>query len=145
MKENKRIQSAPLLVPVAPFKTITAVKRIKADHDQSISIILKYLAFNPAPGRNAPGGRPSIADSEGGGQQRAKRRYRPGTLALKEIRRYQKSTDLLIAKLPFSRVVREVAMSLSSTEAGDLRWQSSAIMALQEAAEAFLVHLFEDA
>ncbi|WWC61638.1 uncharacterized protein I303_104222 [Kwoniella dejecticola CBS 10117] len=101
--------------------------------------------FNPAPGRNAPGGRPSIADSEGGGQQRAKRRYRPGTLALKEIRRYQKSTDLLIAKLPFSRVVREVAMSLSSTEAGDLRWQSSAIMALQEAAEAFLVHLFEDA
>ncbi|WVF71668.1 hypothetical protein IAT40_006476 [Kwoniella sp. CBS 6097] len=74
-----------------------------------------------------------------------KRRYRPGTRALKEIRQYQKSTDLLIAKLPFSRVVREVAMSLSSVEAGDLRWQSSAIMALQEAAEAFLVHLFEDA
>ncbi|OCF36945.1 histone H3 [Kwoniella heveanensis BCC8398] len=74
-----------------------------------------------------------------------KRRYRPGTRALKEIRQYQKTTDLLIAKLPFSRVVREVAMSLSSVEAGDLRWQSSAIMALQEAAEAFLVHLFEDA
>ncbi|WRT66142.1 uncharacterized protein IL334_003095 [Kwoniella shivajii] len=102
--------------------------------------------FNPAPGRNAPGprSRPSAADTEGG-PTRAKRRYRPGTLALKEIRQYQKSTDLLIAKLPFSRVVREVALSSSSMEAGDLRWQSSAIMALQEAAEAFLVHLFEDA
>ncbi|EJT50010.1 hypothetical protein A1Q2_05015 [Trichosporon asahii var. asahii CBS 8904] len=73
-----------------------------------------------------------------------KRRYRPGTLALQEIRKYQKSTDLLIAKLPFSRVVREVALNLTSRRAGELRWQSSAILALQEATEAFLVHLFED-
>nr|XP_019010726.1 histone H3-like centromeric protein CSE4 [Kwoniella pini CBS 10737]OCF49507.1 histone H3-like centromeric protein CSE4 [Kwoniella pini CBS 10737] len=110
--------------------------------------------FNPAPGRNVPGGggggrggrRSSITNNENeSNQPRSKRRYRPGTRALMEIRQYQKSTDLLIAKLPFSRVVREVALSLSSTEAGDLRWQSSAIMALQEAAEAFLVHLFEDA
>ncbi|KAK6910335.1 hypothetical protein I203_104367 [Kwoniella mangroviensis CBS 8507] len=101
--------------------------------------------YNPAPGRSAPGyPRASMAESEGG-TPRAKRRYRPGTVALREIRQYQKSTDLLIAKLPFSRVVREVALDLSSNEAGDLRWQSSAIMALQEAAEAFLVHLFEDA
>ncbi|ODN79923.1 hypothetical protein L202_03810 [Cryptococcus amylolentus CBS 6039] len=76
---------------------------------------------------------------------RKKHRFRPGTVALREIRQYQKSTDLLIAKLPFSRVVREVAMDVASADATELRWQSSAIMALQEAAEAFLVHLFEDA
>ena len=41
--------------------------------------------------------------------QEKKRRYKPGTVALREIRRYQRSTDLLISKLPFARVVREVA------------------------------------
>ncbi|KAI9813747.1 MAG: centromeric DNA-binding histone H3-like protein cse4 [Pycnora praestabilis] len=72
-------------------------------------------------------------------------RYKPGTLALKEIRRYQKSTDLLLLKLPFSRLVREIALTLLPSSSGDsLRWQSQAIQALQEAAEAFLVHLFED-
>lgn len=72
-----------------------------------------------------------------------RKRYRPGTKALQEIRRYQKSTDLLLRKLPFSRVVREVAQQLYTGT--PLRWQVSAIMALQEASEAFLVHLFEDA
>lgn len=72
----------------------------------------------------------------------AKRRYRPGTRALMEIRRYQKNTDLLIPKLPFSRVIREVAQALGGTR--DLRFQTAAIMALQEASEAFLVTLFED-
>ncbi|KAF4688178.1 hypothetical protein FOZ60_003127 [Perkinsus olseni] len=67
-------------------------------------------------------------------------RYRPGTVALREIRRYQKSTDLLIRKLPFQRLVREVAQDFKT----DLRFQSSAVMALQEAAEAYLVGLFED-
>jgi histone H3 len=67
-------------------------------------------------------------------------RYRPGTVALREIRRYQKSTDLLIRKLPFQRLVREIAQDFKS----DLRFQSSAIMALQEASEAYLVGLFED-
>ncbi|KAK0242787.1 histone H3 [Armillaria gallica] len=67
-------------------------------------------------------------------------RYRPGTVALREIRRYQKSTDLLIRKLPFQRLVREIAQDFKT----DLRFQSSAVMALQEAAEAYLVSLFED-
>jgi histone H3-like centromeric protein A len=98
--------------------------------------------------------------------QARRRRYRPGTLALKEIRRYQANTDLLMAKLPFARLVRifhprplshqsqpplthsprqvrEVALQFQPT-AEELRWQSQAILALQEAAEAFLVHLFED-
>lgn len=87
-------------------------------------------------------------------------RYRPGTVALREIRRYQKvrfrsaaiccfdslltlmmqSTELLIRKLPFQRLVREIAQDFKT----DLRFQSSAVMALQESAEAYLVSLFED-
>ncbi|KAK0251455.1 centromeric DNA-binding histone H3-like protein cse4 [Friedmanniomyces endolithicus] len=73
-----------------------------------------------------------------------RQRYKPGTRALQEIRRYQKSTTLLMAKLPFSRLVRELTMNLAHVSAGVTRWQSQAIQALQEAAEAFLVHLFED-
>ena len=69
------------------------------------------------------------------------RRYRPGTVALREIRRYQKGTDLLLRKLPFQRLVREVAQDFKM----DLRFESLAIAALQEAAEAYLVRLFEDA
>ena len=69
------------------------------------------------------------------------RRWRPGTVALREIRRYQKSTELLIRKLPFQRLVREIAHEYRV----DLRFQSAAIYALQEASEAFLVGLFEDA
>ena len=67
-------------------------------------------------------------------------RYRPGTVALREIRRYQKSTELLIRKLPFQRLVREIAQDFKT----DLRFQSSAVVALQEASEAYLVGLFED-
>ena len=67
-------------------------------------------------------------------------RYRPGTVALREIRKYQKSTDLLIRKLPFQRLVREIAQDFKT----DLRFQQTAIMALQEASEAYLVGLFED-
>ena len=77
------------------------------------------------------------------------RRYRPGTVALREIRKYQKSTDLLIRKLPFQRLVREIAQAMgqdnpSYLSAGGYRFQSSAFVALQEAAEAYLVGLFED-
>lgn len=67
-------------------------------------------------------------------------RYRPGTVALREIRRYQKSTELLIRKLPFQRLVREIAQDFKT----DLRFQSSAVVALQEASESYLVGLFED-
>ena len=67
-------------------------------------------------------------------------RYRPGTVALREIRRFQKSTELLIRKVPFQRLVREGAQEFKS----DVRFQSHAILALQEASEAYLVGLFED-
>lgn len=67
-------------------------------------------------------------------------RFRPGTVALREIRKYQKSTELLIRKLPFQRLVREIAQDFKT----DLRFQASAIAALQEASEAYLTGLFED-
>jgi len=66
-------------------------------------------------------------------------RYRPGTVALREIHRYQKSTDLLIRKLPFQRLVREIAQDIKA----NLRFQSTAVLAIQEASEAYLVGLFE--
>ena len=85
----------------------------------------------------------------GSGGVRKKRRYRPGTVALREIRLYQKgkhATELLIRKLPFQRLVRELANDMVSMGKfpNGIRWQSNAVIALQEALEAYLVHLFED-
>lgn len=67
-------------------------------------------------------------------------RFRPGTVALREIRRFQKSTDLLIRTAPFQRVVKEVAQTFKT----DLRFQREALIALQEASEAYLVGLLSD-
>ena len=68
-------------------------------------------------------------------------RFRPGTVALREIKRYQKSTDLLIPRAPFQRIVREICHGLDH----DLRFQSQALVALQEATEGYLTGVFEDA
>ena len=87
----------------------------------------------------AQGGRKTLPASQQG--TRKPRRYRPGTVALCEIRRYQKSTELLIRKLPFQRLVREIAQDLGKMS---IRFQSGAIIALQEASEAYLVGLLED-
>jgi len=104
----------------------------------------------PAQVQNA--GRRSSGGRRGGGQggPGVRKRYRPGTVALREIRKYQKSTELLLRKLPFARIVREIAMDMTTdmnnyADGAGLRWQSSALLALQEATEAYLVHLFEDA
>ena len=75
------------------------------------------------------------------GRQVKPHRYRAGTVALKDIRHYQGSTALLIRKLPFQRLVREIAQDFKT----DLRFQSAVILCLQEAAEAYLVRLFDDA
>ena len=81
----------------------------------------------------------SSSSSSSGGPTR---RYRPGEKALREIRFYQKNTELLIRRLPFARLVREVQTYFFRKE---YRWQAEAMLALQEAAEAHLVGLFEDA
>jgi len=79
--------------------------------------------------------------------EKRKYRYRPGYRALKEIRKYQETTDLLIPKLPFARLVREITRDYwPAGPAGnkDFRYTVEALMALQTAAEAYLVGLFED-
>ena len=94
-------------------------------------------AHGPLPGQAKP------SQKRGAGQPAATKkphRYRPGTVALREIRRYKKSTELLIRRLPFQRLVREIAQDFK----GRLNFASGAILALQEAAEAYLIGLFED-
>ncbi|CAI6331750.1 unnamed protein product [Periconia digitata] len=92
-------------------------------------------------GRKTAGARVSIEHPPP--RQRG-RRHKSGTKALQEIRRYQKSTDLLLLKTPFQRLVREVTQNVTAVTGPD-RWQSQAVAALQEATEAFLVSLFHDA
>ena len=98
--------------------------------------------------RRATGGKPprshlatKVARKAYSGGVKKPHRYRPGTVALREIRKYQKNTDLLIRKLPFQRVVREICQY---TLKKDPKFQSTAMLALQEAAEAYLVGIFED-
>ena len=89
-----------------------------------------------------PGERQEGRDGgRGGYPRRSGARYRPGTVALKEIRKYQRSTELLIRKLPFARLVREIGNSLTREP---YRWTAEALLALQEAAEDVMVGLFED-
>jgi len=76
-----------------------------------------------------------------GSKAAIKRRYRPGTVSLRDIRNFQRSGELLSSKLPFQRLVREVAQGCTSAP----RIQASAVVSLQEAAEAYLVGLFQDA
>ena len=80
------------------------------------------------------------APAEGGMKDKAKRHYKPGTVALREIKKYQKAMNMLLPRAPFQRLVRSITMSLDP----DLRFQSQSLLALQEAAEAYVVSLFED-
>ena len=73
---------------------------------------------------------------------RKPRRFRPGTVALRQIRKYQTSTDHLIRRAPFQRLVREIAQDAENLT--NIRFQSTSLLALQEASEAYLVGLFED-
>jgi histone H3/H4 len=91
------------------------------------------------------GKRLSSAPASGGVKKT--HRFRPGTVALREIRKYQKGTDLVLRKLPFQRLVREISHDVTRNSGhfqDGIKFQSTALMALQEAAEAYMVGLFED-
>lgn len=75
-------------------------------------------------------------------QKFSNKRYKPSDAALQEIRKYQRSTELLISRIPFSRLIKEVTDQFT-TDTQPLRWQSMAILALQEASEAYLIGLLE--
>lgn len=104
---------------------------------------MKRPRKQPAPRR---GGKSLKAVKSLAAAEAAKRRrphkFRPGTVALREIRRYQKSTELLMPRLPFQRLVREIAQDYFTNQ--NFRFQSSAVGALHEATEAYIVGLFED-
>lgn len=94
--------------------------------------------FRPSPSTFSRG-----SPQSGVPQQTRRRRHRPGTRALQEIRKFQNSTDFLIPKLPFARVVRELTQRFWSREFA-FRYTVEALIALQTAAEAYIVGLFED-
>ena len=73
-------------------------------------------------------------------EKKRKNQFRPGHLALNEIRHYQKRVNLLICKLPFQHLAREITQQFSM----ELRFRLATITILQEASEAYLIHLFED-
>ncbi|XP_061998126.1 histone H3-like centromeric protein cnp1 [Rosa rugosa] len=112
----------------------------------------------PSPGPSGRPGRPRKSPTSPGSQrqgtprrnattgpeaqtQRKKRRNRPGTVALREIRHFQKSVKLVIPSAPFIRAVREITGTLSNDVT---RWTAEALQCIHEAAEDYLVHLFED-
>ena len=153
----------PGMLPPGPRKTIggqpkpstSAQQRLKPKKPSAQSVkeaqaeLKRILAEKREEKRNEAAAR----TAKKGGQKAPKGgvkkcyRYRPGTVALKQIRQYQKSTEHLIRKLPFQRLVREIACDsevIKSPLCGKVRFQSAAIMALQEATEAYLVGLFED-
>ena len=67
--------------------------------------------------------------------------WRPGMVALREIQKFQKNTDLLIRKAPFQRLVCKIALGFGKS---DLQMQSTAVLALQEAAKYFMVDVFSN-
>ena len=69
-----------------------------------------------------------------------KRAFKPGQLAIKEIKRLQEKTQVIIPRLPFQRLVRDICR----TRNPDTRFSSQALQALQEAAESYLTGMFED-
>ncbi|KAG7395905.1 hypothetical protein PHYBOEH_003069 [Phytophthora boehmeriae] len=156
--------ASPQAPPFAVTKRATAAAQPPAAPSSASS------AATPSPPPNVPARRPTVApvgrqaaihatptaprrkrkaappqrraSSPAGATQTVKRRRRPGEVALREIRLLQRSTNLLLRKLPFARVVREIQTEF--TGAG-YRWQAEALLALQEAAETYLIRTFEDA
>ena len=98
---------------------------------------LTWLTSHPAVARTGKAPRTQV---HVGQKKRKPQKYRPGTVALREIRRYQKSSELVIRRMPFQRLVREIAQVHNPY----VHFQSGAILALQESVEAYLVGLLED-
>jgi histone H3 len=108
--------------------------------------------YGKGPGGSKPGTHGAHRSKPGtaGGGVKKPHRYRPGTVALREIRKYQKRTDLLLRKGPFGRLARELADKIlrekgGTLKAGEVRFTQQALLAIQEATEAYLIGVMEDA
>jgi len=102
------------------------------------------VARKTAGGMSQKSAKKQIRQSIGTSGERPKPRKKPGQQALKEIRKYQASTDLLIPKLPFARLVKEISGNYRP-QSDPIRFTVAGLLTIQTAAEAFLVGLFEDA
>jgi histone H3 len=108
------------------FTLLTKIARVQAERRQQAA--------------NAPAQAAPRRQLGGVGGVKKPRQYRPGTVALREICHFQKTTELLIGKAPFQRIVRKIAQKIKK----EVRFQSTAVLALQEASEAYMVGMFED-
>ena len=117
-------------------------------------IVGNMQVFGPGKtlGQQQPPPHPRLSVGRGKGKTlssfkvKKKHHFQPGTIALREIRKYQRNTDLLIKKAPFRRLLREISDDMANLGdfEGSPRWQNVAVIAMQEATEAWVVKLFED-
>ena len=143
MPANTSFHSAPAPVGIGKGKQIGG-KRIA-----SKSIARKAPVHSSLTGGKniaSKGGKTPRSLAQLAPGQKKKHRFRPGTVALREIRKYQKSTELLIKKLPFQRIVKSIAEEQASGTSfpNGVRFQKNAVIALHEAYEAYQISLFED-
>jgi len=143
MQSNKKPRN-----PTARKSTAPPIHRQSYELEKSLPVVRSVQIAQKAPrstksnpGKTKVG---STSKSPEFGRSPKRRKFRAGAKALREIRKYQRGSDLLIPAMPFSRLIREVAQSVLGYNVAEFRFQSNALMALQEAAEAFLVTLFED-
>ena len=125
---------------VGPHRRVSSYPRLSQSIGQSSSSAAASSSGATSSSAAIPVRR-LVAPTHGGVKRST--RYRPGQLALREIRQYQKNTDLLIRKLPFQRLVKEITTTMFLLS--NYRFQSSGLLALQEAAEAYIVFLLTDA
>ncbi|CAG2106525.1 unnamed protein product [Medioppia subpectinata] len=132
-----KVASTPVRSTSTPLAATTSGKTLAAKRQR---LSAKKSRKQSAPKARRPDGDTHADGTATSGHRR--KRYRPGTVALREIRRFQNTTDLLVRKLPFARLIREILQDIYPSNA--IRWQHSALMAIQEATEAYLIGLFED-
>ena len=133
------------MLPPGPRKTTGGGSKSALNLGQRSGSIKAHLAKLQKKAADKAAKKSGVKAPKGGVKK--PHRFWPGTVALKEIRRYQKSTEILIRKLPFQRLVREISgdhKAITSPLCGKVRFQSLAIKVLQEASEAYIVGLFED-
>lgn len=135
-------RSAPPGIPFSPLPSLHQAVEVASEQGAAPAPAAAASVRGKSPRKQLQLKTPSAKRARGGPYGRKPHRYRPGTVALREIRRYQKTTELLIRKLPFQRLVREIAHEVDSK---DFRMQEGALLALQEAAEAHLTRVFENA
>jgi histone H3 len=135
MARVKQTTRKTIAVNALPFQMLSAA------HRRQQAAAASQAAAQAAAHRPQLGAAPRHILGATGGVKKP-HRYRPGTVALREIRRFQKITELLIRKAPFQRLLREIAQKISKNK--DTRFQSLAVLALHEASEAYMVGMFED-